>query len=346
MGELKKASAYQRPFQVELATVLFFVFIIMEIASSLGLSPSVASSFLVSINKILSSVVIFTSLLGIYGLLNDDRTGNYFALCAPISEIISGSFSMIGAYYLKQLGLYLLFQGFIAVILGFSAVVCLRTSLGLKELQSISVSPSTLHSNDYAVEAINVSKSYLFGSSDVAAVNGLSMKVTSGEFLAIMGPSGSGKSTLLNLVGALDRPSSGQILIDGIDISKLDDTNLAKLRNEKIGFVFQSYNLVDRSKVLRNMELPALVMGSSKRERLERIHSLLEMVDLDNKAERKPKTLSGGEQQRIAIARALVNDPRIVLADEPTGNLDSKTGRDIMNFLQKMRLEKGTTLII
>jgi putative ABC transport system ATP-binding protein len=180
----------------------------------------------------------------------------------------------------------------------------------------------------------------------VLAVDGLSMRMRKGEFVAIMGPSGSGKSTLLNLIGALDRPSSGKVLIDGVDISKLDETGLAKLRNEKIGFIFQAYNLIARSTVLRNMELPALVRGYPKEERLRKVHELLAVVGLEDKVLRKPKTLSGGEQQRVAIARALMNDPQIVLADEPTGNVDSKTGRVIMNFLRKLNLEKGTTIIV
>jgi putative ABC transport system ATP-binding protein len=205
---------------------------------------------------------------------------------------------------------------------------------------------SSSSSSDYAVEIIDVTKRYDLGSYGVAAVNRLSMKVRHGEILAIMGPSGSGKSTLLNLIGALDRPTSGKILIDGVDISTLNDSGLAKLRNEKIGFVFQSYNLINRSKVLRNMELPAMVKGVPKEDRLKKVHDLLSAVGLDEKAERKPKMMSGGEQQRVAIARALVNDPKILLADEPTGNLDSKTGHEIMEYLRKTSQERGTTAII
>jgi putative ABC transport system ATP-binding protein len=172
------------------------------------------------------------------------------------------------------------------------------------------------------------------------------MKVQKGEFIAIMGPSGSGKSTLLNLLGALDKPSSGKILIDGVDISGLNENQLARLRNEKVGFVFQAYNLVSRSSVLRNMELPALVKGYSRSERERRVKGLLAVVGLSDKITRQPKTLSGGEQQRVAIARALINDPEIVLADEPTGNVDSRTGRMIMDFLRKLNKEGGTTVIV
>ncbi|RLG94756.1 ABC transporter ATP-binding protein [Candidatus Bathyarchaeota archaeon] len=201
-------------------------------------------------------------------------------------------------------------------------------------------------SEEYAIETENVIKKYIVGSNVITAVNGISLKVKKGEFVSIMGPSGSGKSTLLNLIGALDRPTSGRVLIDGVDISKLDDKELARLRNRKIGFVFQSYNLIARSTVKRNMELPALVSGLSKKERLKRIRELLDAVGLSGKMDRKPKTLSGGEQQRVAIARALINNPEIVLADEPTGNVDSKTGRTIMNFFRKLNRERGTTMLI
>ncbi|MCJ7633228.1 ABC transporter ATP-binding protein [Candidatus Bathyarchaeota archaeon] len=193
---------------------------------------------------------------------------------------------------------------------------------------------------------IDATKRYDLGQTSVIAIDKLNLNVRRGEFLAIMGPSGSGKSTLLNLIGALDKPSSGHIRIDGVDISTLDDRGLAKLRNEKIGFIFQSYNLIDRTKVSKNIELPAMVRGYSKGERQKKIFGLLRIVGIDNKADRKPKTLSGGEQQRVAIARALVNDPKIVLADEPTGNLDTKTGHEILESLRKMSQEKGTTMII
>jgi putative ABC transport system ATP-binding protein len=148
------------------------------------------------------------------------------------------------------------------------------------------------------------------------------------------------------LLGALDKPTAGQIKIDGVDISNLNENQLAKVRNEKIGFVFQAYNLIARSSVSHNMELPALVKGYSKEKRAEKIAYLLDTVNLGNKAPVKPKTLSGGEQQRIAICRALINDPEIILADEPTGNLDSKTGQAIMDFFRNLNTEKKTTIII
>jgi putative ABC transport system ATP-binding protein len=197
-----------------------------------------------------------------------------------------------------------------------------------------------------AIETSDVAKKYFLGPNIISALNGLNLKVYKGEFISIMGPSGSGKSTLLNLLGALDKPTSGQILIDGVNISLLNEDELANLRNEKIGFVFQAYNLVSRSTVLRNMELAALVKGTTKLDRQKKINDLLSIVGLGDKILRKPKTLSGGEQQRVAIARSLVNDPEILLADEPTGNVDSKTGIIIMDFLRKLNLKKGTTIVV
>ncbi|RJS94535.1 ABC transporter ATP-binding protein [Candidatus Bathyarchaeota archaeon] len=200
--------------------------------------------------------------------------------------------------------------------------------------------------NLYTIEAKDVTKKYFLGPNVVSALNGINLKIRKGEFVSIMGPSGSGKSTLLNLLGALDKPTSGRILIDGVDISKLNDEELAKLRNEKIGFVFQAYNLIARSTVKRNMGLPALVKGYPKEERMRRIKDLLGVVGLSDKLYRKPKTMSGGEQQRVAIARALINDPEIILADEPTGNVDSKTGQVIMSFFRKLNKERGTTIVV
>lgn len=198
----------------------------------------------------------------------------------------------------------------------------------------------------YAVELVDVVKDYVVGNHVVHALRGMSFKVKKGEFVAIMGPSGSGKSTTLNMIGALDRPTSGKVLIDGVDISKLSDNELAYLRNKKIGFIFQSFNLINRTTVLRNVELPAIVTGMSKKERIEKAKRLLKAVGLESEIYRSPKYLSGGQQQRVAIARALMNDPTIILADEPTGNLDSKTGAEVMHYLKKMNKEFGTTVIV
>ncbi|MCD6514734.1 MAG: ABC transporter ATP-binding protein [Candidatus Odinarchaeota archaeon] len=193
---------------------------------------------------------------------------------------------------------------------------------------------------------INVHKVYKVGEIKVHALRGVNLKVRRGEFIAIMGPSGSGKSTLLNLIGALDKPTEGKVIIDGIDISTLNNDQLAKLRNEKIGFIFQNFNLINRSKVIRNIELPAIIKGMPKRERIKRALELLKALGLEGLHNRRPKHLSGGQQQRVAIARALINSPQIILADEPTGNLDSVSGREVMSYLRMMNERFGTTVIV
>jgi|TARA_B100000315_G_scaffold254848_1_gene296779 putative ABC transport system ATP-binding protein len=180
----------------------------------------------------------------------------------------------------------------------------------------------------------------------VTALRSVSLKVRQGEFIAIVGPSGSGKSTLLNLLGTLDTPSEGRIFIDGVDTSRLGEDDLAALRNTKIGFIFQSYNLINRTSVMKNVAIPAVVQGLSKEVREKRATELLKMVGLGDKINRRPTALSGGEQQRVAVARALVNEPTFMLADEPTGNLDSKTGRSIVELLQRMNRNLGTTTIV
>jgi len=198
----------------------------------------------------------------------------------------------------------------------------------------------------YAIETVDLKKTYLMGLVKVHALRGVNLKIRHGEAVSIVGPSGSGKSTLLNMLGALDTPTSGKILIDGKDITRLGERALARFRNRKIGFIFQSYNLIDRSKVTKNVELPAIVAGMPKKTRDERVHELLDLVGLGDKADRKPNALSGGDQQRVAIARALINDPAFILADEPTGNLDSKTGEEIQNLLIRVNQEKNATIVI
>jgi len=174
----------------------------------------------------------------------------------------------------------------------------------------------------------------------------LDLAVERGEFMAIMGPSGSGKSTLLNMIGALDKPTSGKVLIDGIDLSTLSDDELAELRNREIGFIFQFFNLIPRRDALGNVELPLAISGVSRRERRERATKLLELVGLGDRIDHKPSQLSGGEQQRVAIARALINDPSVLLCDEVTGNIDSKTGDEIMQLLRSLNLQHGKTFVI
>ena len=191
-------------------------------------------------------------------------------------------------------------------------------------------------SEDTALEARSLSKVYDSAAGRVTALRDVSFKVKKGEFVAIVGPSGSGKSTLLNLIGAIDRPTSGKVIIDGVDVFALGNQEIAKMRNNLIGFIFQSYNLINRATVLRNVELPAIVMGIDRVERRNRALKVLEVLGIDDKASYKPTSLSGGQQQRVAIARSLMNNPAIILADEPTGNLDTKTGNEVFGLLKML----------
>ncbi len=200
--------------------------------------------------------------------------------------------------------------------------------------------------NDYVVDANNLTKVFSMGDVEVHALRGLSIQIKRGEVISIMGPSGSGKSTLMNILGCLDRPTSGEYYLDGESITSLKDEKLAEIRNRKVGFVFQNFNLLPRSTALTNVELPLRYSPPNGRKRRKLAEEALAEVGLGNRVNHRPNELSGGQQQRVAIARALVNDPAIVMADEPTGNLDSKSGDEIMELLLKLNQERGTTLII
>jgi putative ABC transport system ATP-binding protein len=192
----------------------------------------------------------------------------------------------------------------------------------------------------------NVTKTYNLGEVQVHALRGISLEIGAGEFVAVMGASGSGKSTLMNILGCLDRPTKGRYLLDGMDVSGLSKRELAKIRNRKIGFVFQQFNLLARTSALENVELPTIYAGIPPVERAARAREALERVGLAERADHFPSQLSGGQQQRVAIARGLVNNPSIVLADEPTGNLDSRTSVEIMEIFQRLNQENGLTVVI
>jgi putative ABC transport system ATP-binding protein len=195
------------------------------------------------------------------------------------------------------------------------------------------------------VEAVNLEKTYLLGKVPVNALRGVNLKVEDGDFLAILGPSGSGKSTLLNLIGALDKPTAGKMIIEGVDISTLNDNQLTDLRR-RVGFVFQFFNLIPRFSARENVELSLSIADIGRSERKKRAEDLLETVGLKERMTHKPAELSGGEQQRVAIARALANDPRFLLMDEPTGNIDSKTANEIMGLIKTLNEKKHVTAIM
>ena len=193
----------------------------------------------------------------------------------------------------------------------------------------------------------SIVKSFNIGKpNELEILHDISFSVGKGEFVAIVGPSGSGKSTLMNLIGVLDRPTSGKYYLDDIDIIRASDNELSAIRNKKIGFVFQTYNLISRNNALRNVELPMLYAGMSYNERHERAMKLMEMVEMTDRVNHMPEELSGGQQQRVAIARAMANDPSIILADEPTGALDSKTGSVVMNLFHKLNKEQNKTIVL
>ncbi|XHH10611.1 MAG: ABC transporter ATP-binding protein [Candidatus Bathyarchaeia archaeon] len=195
------------------------------------------------------------------------------------------------------------------------------------------------------VEAIDLKKTYMLGKVPVEALRGVNLEIRAGEFISILGPSGSGKSTMLNLIGALDKPTSGKLLIDGADISTLNDNQLAGLRL-RIGFVFQFFNLIPRLTAHDNIELAMSITNTDKKQRRERAIELLETVGLKDRIHHKPAELSGGQQQRVAIARALANNPKFLLLDEPTGNVDSKTAREVMDIVHTLNTEKGVSIIM
>ena len=196
------------------------------------------------------------------------------------------------------------------------------------------------------IETVDLWKTYVMGAEEIHALRGVSIQIERGEYVAIMGPSGSGKSTLMNLIGCLDTPSKGTYLLNNKEVSLMNDNELARIRNEEIGFVFQTFNLLPRATALHNVELPLVYAGVPSKDRVERAKGALQKVELGERMMHKPNELSGGQRQRVAIARALVNRPSIILADEPTGNLDSQTGNEIMALFDRLQAQGNTIILV
>jgi len=213
-------------------------------------------------------------------------------------------------------------------------------------MDGVTLTENTTKQIPNVLEITNLSKIYHTSAGKVVALRNVSFSIPKGQFLSIVGPSGSGKSTLLNMIGALDRPTTGRVLFDGTDIFSFSDSKIAKFRNKKIGFIFQSFNLINRSTVQKNVELPGIISGMDSSTRKTRALSILNMMGILNKAKQKPVNLSGGEQQRVAIGRALINNPSIILADEPTGNLDTKNGEEIFKLLQQLSKKYNRTVLM
>ena len=200
--------------------------------------------------------------------------------------------------------------------------------------------------DNIVLQTVNLTKVFNSSVVKVVALKDVNISIRKGEFVSIVGPSGSGKSTLLNLLGALDRPTRGQVLIDGIDVFSLNDADVARIRNKKIGFIFQSYNLINRTTVINNVEIPSIITGMPKERRANRARKILKLLGIEDKADFKPSVLSGGQQQRVAIARALMNNPSVIFADEPTGNLDTKTGQEVFDLLKDLSHKYNRTILM
>lgn len=327
----------------DISIVLFISMTLFSFAEMFGMFTSALITLDYPFSMIIPIIMVFFGILGLLGVLTASRTNIMFALFATLTELGLLSVSLLINPIVPLLLPTITMQILLVAVLVVGGMTLL---LPQQTREDFFITPSQKE-NHLAIEIRELKKIFDLGEGvKVNALQGVHLKIKRGDFVAIMGPSGSGKSTLLNCLGALDRPTEGKIFIDGVDISQLDNEGLAWLRNRKIGFIFQSYNLISRSFVGQNVEVPALVTSLGAKKRKEKAKRLLESVGLGDKYNRYPRTLSGGEQQRVAIARALMNDPTILLADEPTGNLDSKSGAVVMEILQKLNQDLGVTIVV
>ncbi|WP_455143740.1 ABC transporter ATP-binding protein [Candidatus Hodarchaeum mangrovi] len=329
----------------DIAVVLFLSSTLFALSEMSGFLTSSLTILDYPFSSIIPMFMVLFSLLGFMGTLTSSKMNIIIALIAIGFDLLIQCILLI-----ITPSLTIFIPSLTIILLLSSILVC--GMIVLNQLQHSYVSATThklegIKETEFAIEVKNLTRKYNLGLGlEVFALRNVNLQIRKGDFIAIMGPSGSGKSTLLNCLGALDRASSGEIYIDGIEISSLDDEGLAWLRNRKIGFIFQAYNLINRSTVGENVEVPSLVTPLSPEERKMKARKLLHTLGIGDKYDRRPKTLSGGEQQRVAIARALMNDPTILLADEPTGNLDSRSGLVIMDLLQNLNRDLGVTIIV
>ena len=340
-----KISHSDQPVVEDIAVVLFLASTIFALSEMSGFLTSSLTVLGYPLSSIIPMLMVLFSLLGFMGILTSSKMNIIIALIAIGFELLIECVLLIinpsMTYIIPSLTIILVLLN--TFICGVRVLNQLHNSYVTASIQKL----GGVKESDFTIEVKNLTKKYELGLDlEIFALKNVNFQIPKGDFIAIMGPSGSGKSTLLNCLGALDRPSSGEVFIDGIQISSLDDEGLAWLRNRKIGFIFQAYNLISRSTVGENVEVPSLVTPLSPEERKIKAKKLLQTLGLEDKYDRRPKTLSGGEQQRVAIARALMNDPTILLADEPTGNLDSRSGLIIMDFLQNLNRDLGVTIIV
>jgi putative ABC transport system ATP-binding protein len=346
MSEVKKAEgSYSRQsVNEDLAVILFVSSALFAVSEMSGFYSSSISTLGYPLSSAIPTLMVLFSILGFLGIYTSSKLNIAISVFAVGVELC-----VLPLILVTNPEIYLVIPTGILILVLFSTVIT-----GIFALTRLQTTNEERFSDfgekskaEYVIEVKDLTKRYdLSEELSVYALRDVKFQIQRGDFISIMGPSGSGKSTLLNCLGALDRPTSGEISINGIAISTLDDEGLAWLRNRHIGFIFQSYNLINRSRVGENIEIPALVTSIPPEKRKAKAIHLLESVGLKDMYSRHPKTLSGGEQQRVAIARALMNDPTILLADEPTGNLDSKSGAVVMDILRKLNQELGVTIIV